>query len=65
MKKILLAILLIIFSLVSKAVSKPNFIIIYLDDMGFSDVGLYKNEELNSIFDDFTQGCQRNLSPNL
>ena len=24
-----------------------------------------KNEELNSIFDDFTQGCQRNLSPNL
>ena len=35
MKKILLAILLIIFSLVSKAVSKPNFIIIYLDDMGF------------------------------
>ena len=24
-----------------------------------------KNEELNSIFNDFTQGCQRNLSPNL
>ena len=48
MKKILLAILLIILSLVSKAVSKPNFIIIYLDDMGFSDVGLYKNEELKT-----------------
>ena len=48
MKKIFLATLFIIFSLFSKAVSKPNFIIIYLDDMGYSDVGLYKNEELKT-----------------
>ena len=27
---------------------KPNFIIIYLDDMGYSDVGIYKDERLKT-----------------
>jgi arylsulfatase A-like enzyme len=41
-----LSLLLIPFSFAE--LNKPNFIIIYLDDLGYADIGLYQDELLNT-----------------
>ena len=36
------------FSIYASEKNTPNFIIIYLDDMGYSDVGEFKNKKINT-----------------
>ena len=39
--------------------NKPNFVIIYLDDLGYSDIGMYQDELLNTPhIDEFTKDSQ-------
>ena len=48
MDKIFILACFAFFSIYASEKNTPNFIIIYLDDMGYSDVGEFKNKKINT-----------------
>ena len=48
MKKISLLISLLSISIFSNPKDQPNFVIIYVDDMGYADIGEFQDEKIST-----------------